>query len=468
LVFKIKHMKTTLLLLFVFLLKDGFSQPFQIGHKTITFNDPGRTGGFGSGGGAGRQIQCEIYYPSATAGNDVTISSGQFPFAVFGHGFVMTWDSYQNFIDQYVPQGYVLVFPRTEGGFSPVHQDFALDLLVVGTKMEALHSDASSFFYQAWNGRKAVMGHSMGGGASFLAAAQNTANFDILVGFAPAETTPSAINVSSGISIPTLIFSGTEDAVTAPASNHKPMYDSVTNVCKHFISIIGGGHCYFANSSTTCDFGESASGGNITITRPVQHDITFAALDPYLKFYLMKDCPSWPVFTTQRDTDTRILSLTSCSYSLPSNPTITQNGSVLSIPSTTLAISWYLNGVLLNGEQSVTIDTQQYGNGTYEIRVSDASGCYGSASQLISNTPAGLYEGVELVFDIYPNPTSGFITIQTSNAEMQSFELLNLEGRILQEFKIQLKASFSIENFESGTYFIRLRDSNQVKRLIKK
>lgn len=462
-------MKTTLLLLlFVFLLNDGFSQPFQIGHKTITFNDPSRTGGFGSGGGAGRQIQCEIYYPSTTAGNDVTISSGQFPFAVFGHGFVMTWDSYQNFIDHYVPLGYVLVFPRTEGGFSPVHQDFALDLLVAGTKMEALHSDASSFFYQAWNGKKAVMGHSMGGGSSFLAAAQNTANFDILVGFAPAETTPSAINVSSAISIPTLIFSGTEDAVTAPASNHKPMYDSVANACKHFVSIIGGGHCYFANSSTTCDFGESASGGNISITRPVQHDITFDALDPYLKFYLMKDCPSWPVFITQRDTDTRIQSLSSCSYSLPANPAITQNGSVLSIPSTTLVISWYLNGVLLNGEQSVTIDTQQYGNGTYEVHVSDASGCYGSANQLISNTTTGLKEGMELVFNVYPNPTNGFITIQTSSAEIQSFELVNPEGRVLQELKIQLKANFSLEHFESGIYFIRLSDSNQIKRLIKK
>ncbi|WP_341901511.1 T9SS type A sorting domain-containing protein [Fluviicola taffensis] len=460
-------MKTTLLLLFVFMLNYGFSQPFQIGHKTITFNDPGRTGGFGSGGGAGRQIQCEIYYPSATAGNDVTISSGQFPFAVFGHGFVMTWDSYQNFIDHYVPLGYVLVFPRTEGGFSPVHQDFALDLLVAGTRMEALHSDVSSFFYQAWNGKKAVMGHSMGGGSSFLAAAQNTANFDILVGFAPAETTPSAIDVSSTISIPTLVFSGTEDAVTTPVSNHKPMYDSVSNVCKHFISITGGAHCYFANSSTTCDFGESASGGNISITRPVQHDITFDALDPYLKFYLMKDCLSWPVFTTQRDTDTRIQSLSSCSYSLPSNPTITQNGSVLSIPSTALTISWYLNGVVLNGEQSNSIDTQQYGNGTYEVRVSDASVCYGSTSQVITNGTNGLNESVETLFTVYPNPTNGLVTIQTTSLNPQAFELSDIGGRIINRFEVQLKSQISIENLKSGTYFIRSVDSNQLFRIIK-
>lgn len=460
-------MKTTLLLFFMFLGSFVFSQTYQTGHTTITFNDPARSGGFGSGGGSGRQIQCEVYYPSTTAGNDVQIANGQFPFIVFGHGFVMTWDAYQNFIDHYVPLGYVLVFPRTEGGFSPVHQDFALDLLVAGTKMEALASDGSSFFYQAWNGRKAVMGHSMGGGSSFLAAAQNTADFDILVGFAPAETTPSAVNVSSDISIPVLVFSGSEDAVTAPATNHELMYDSVSIGCKHFISITGGGHCYFANSSTTCDFGESASGGNVSITRAVQHDITFDVLDPYLKFYLMNDCPSWPLFVAQRDTDSRIQSQNSCSYSLPSNPTITPNGSVLSIGSTSLTISWFLNGVEIVGEQNQTIDTQQYGDGTYEVRVSDFSGCYGSASEVVTNSTSGLKEDFELVFTIYPNPAKGITTIQTNTSESTSFELVDPGGRLIRQFEIQLKADLSLEDLQSGSYFIRMKGSNHMQRIIK-
>ncbi|MGV3611213.1 MAG: T9SS type A sorting domain-containing protein [Fluviicola sp.] len=458
-------MKTTLLLLSLFLSGIGFSQPYLIGHRTITFNDASRTGGFGSGGGAGRQIQSEIYYPATTAGNDVAISNGQFPFIVFGHGFVMTWDAYQNFIDHYVPLGYVLVFPRTEGGFSPVHSDFALDLSVVGTKMAALNADNSSFFYQHWNNKKAVMGHSMGGGSSFLAAAQNTAMFDILVGLAPAETTPSAIDVSSDIAIPVLVFSGTEDAVTPPADHHKPMYDSVANVCKHFIAITGGAHCYFANSSTTCDFGESASGGNITITRAVQHDITFDALDPYLKFYLMKDCPSWPLFTTQRDTDTRVQSLFSCNYSLPANPVITQNGSVLSIPSTSLTISWFLNGNVLSGETGVSIDTQSYGGGTYEVHVTDAYGCSGSTSIGVT---VGLNENTLLYFSVYPNPTNGMITVQTNASEKQLFELTDLEGRMIKAFEVQLKAEISLEGLQSGTYFVRSLNSNQIHRIIKK
>jgi pimeloyl-ACP methyl ester carboxylesterase len=459
-------MKTKLLLLIsLFLSGISFSQNFPVGHKTITFNDPARTGGFGSGGGAGRQIQSEIYYPATVAGTDVAIATGQFPYIIFGHGFVMTWDAYQNFIDHYVPLGYVLVFPRTEGGLSPVHQDFALDLSIVGAKMEVLSNDVTSFFYQGWNGKKGVMGHSMGGGSSFLAASQNTANFDILIGLAPAETTPSAIHVSSGIQIPTIIFSGTADAVTAPASNHKPMYDSVSNGCKHFISITGGGHCYFANASTTCDFGESASGGTITITRAAQHDITFDALDPYLKFYLMKDCPSWPVFITQRDTDTRIQYEASCNYSLPTNPTITQNGSILSIPTTSLSISWFQNGNELSGETGTTINLLGYGGGMFEVHLTDSFGCYGSANIGVT---VGLEENTPFYFSLYPNPTNGMITIQTNTSNKQILELMDIEGRIISQFEVQLKSEFSLDNMESGTYFIRFKDSNQAQRMIKK
>jgi hypothetical protein len=310
------------------------------------------------------------------------------------------------------------------------------------------------------------MGHSMGGGASFLAAAQNTAAFDILVGLAPAETTPSAINVSSGITIPVLIFSGSADAVTAPATNHRPMYDSVANVCKHFISITGGGHCYFANSSTTCDFGESASGGNLTITRPVQHDITFDALDPYLKFYLMKDCASWPVFTAQRDTDSRIQSLSDCTYTLPSNPVITPNGLVLSITSS-LAVSWFLNGVELPGETGQTIDTQVYGEGVYEVRVTDSSGCYGSATYTVAGTN-GLNEQASWVFSVYPNPTDGILTIQTSSKYTESVDLLDVSGRILRQLEVHGKTTVSLNDLQSGTYFIRSNNLQQMRRILKK
>ena len=137
---------TLLTLLIIVVQFSAISQAPEIGHTTITFNAPARTGGFGSGGGAGRQIQSEIYYPSDIAGDDVPVANGQFPVIIFGHGFVMTWDAYENIWSELVPKGYIMVFPRTEGGFSPSHQEFALDLSLLVGKMQDLNTNTKQFF----------------------------------------------------------------------------------------------------------------------------------------------------------------------------------------------------------------------------------------------------------------------------------------------------------------------------------
>ncbi len=156
-------MKALILFTLTFYLSTSLIGQHQIGHTTITFNDPLRTGGFGSGSGAGRQIQTEIYYPASVAGNDVALASGEHPVIVFGHGFVMAWDAYTNIWEHYVPMGYLLAFPRTEGGFSPNHNEFGLDLVVVEQRLQLLNGDNTSILYEGINGNSAIMGHSMGG-----------------------------------------------------------------------------------------------------------------------------------------------------------------------------------------------------------------------------------------------------------------------------------------------------------------
>lgn len=243
------------LAVFVLVFHTASTAQYAIGHRTITFNDPSRTGGFGSGGGPGRQIQTEIYYPATSAGTSTPVASGVFPVITVGHGFVMPWDAYQNLWDYFVPKGYILAFPRTEGGFSPSHNNFALDLRVVNERMLLENSNTSSPFYQKISPKSAIMGHSMGGGASILAASGYT-QITTVVGLAPAETTPSAISAANGISVPALIFSGAQDGVTPPATHHIPIYNGIpSTVCKTFVSITGGAHCYFANPNFNCDFG---------------------------------------------------------------------------------------------------------------------------------------------------------------------------------------------------------------------
>lgn len=277
---------------------------YPVGHTTITFNDPSRT----------RDIETELYYPAITAGEDVSIASGSFPVLVFGHGFVMAWDSYNNFWEEFVPKGYIMVFPRTEGSTSPDHAEFGLDIAFLVDQMQDENTNASSIFYSAVANRTAVMGHSMGGGSSFLAAEANT-NITTLVNFAAAETTPSSTAAAAGITIPALMFSGSEDCVAPPADHQIPMYNALGSSCKTLISITNGGHCYFANYNFNCTFGESFCLPVVPLSREEQQLTTNDFLILWLDFQLKDNQVAFDVFIDSLASSPRITYMMDCSSS---------------------------------------------------------------------------------------------------------------------------------------------------------
>jgi hypothetical protein len=116
------------LLFFNCILVVSFGQPHLIGHKQQTFIDASRSN---------RNIRAEIYYPSTKTGDNVPVAVGQFPVLVFGHGFVMTWSSYDVVWNAIVPGGYIMVFPVTETSFSPSHSDFGKDIAFLVGAMKA-------------------------------------------------------------------------------------------------------------------------------------------------------------------------------------------------------------------------------------------------------------------------------------------------------------------------------------------
>ena len=156
-----------------------------------------------------------------------------------------------------------------------------------------------------------VMGHSMGGGASFLAAQLNP-NVKTLLNFAPAETNPSAIQAAATISIPTLIFAGVNDCVTPPNTNQIPMYTGLISSCKTLISIIGGSHCQMANSNFFCGIGESSCTPQPTITRTAQQNKINSYLLPWLDFQLKGNCAQGNLFDTQILVDNTITFQKNC------------------------------------------------------------------------------------------------------------------------------------------------------------
>lgn len=270
-------MKTLFTLAFSLFIIAAHAQPYLIGSRNITFNDPTRN----------RNIGTQIRYPGNTAGANAEVAEGQFPVLVMGHGFAMGYDVYSNLWNYFVPKGYIVALPTTEGSLlpAPSHGAFGLDLAFVAEALQAANLDPTSPFFGKVAPSTALMGHSMGGGASFLGGANNT-NIQALVNFAPAETNPSAIAAAALVQVPTMVIAGANDCVTPIAAHQGPMYDALTT-CRAFINITGASHCQFAQSNFNCNFGELTCSPNAAISRGVQHaivnDIAGLWLDHFLK-----------------------------------------------------------------------------------------------------------------------------------------------------------------------------------------
>lgn len=281
------------------------AQNHQIGISTKTYTDVNRNN---------RQVKAEIYYPALTAGTNTTPANAAFPFIVFGHGFVMTYTAYENLTAEWVPKGYIVVFANTETGFSPNHGEFGKDLSFLVNELLADNNNQNFILYNKIEPSAAIIGHSMGGGSSILAAENNTV-IKTVIGMAPAETNPSAVTAAANVSVPALILSGEKDGVTPPAQHHLPIYNALGSSCKTFINIKGGAHCYFAKSNFNCDLGEATSSPGISITRQQQQQVVYDFVTPWLNYFLKNDANAFAEFTDSLNQSSRITFLQQCSIS---------------------------------------------------------------------------------------------------------------------------------------------------------
>jgi dienelactone hydrolase len=273
-----------IILLFVGFLSATLSFGQGLGHTTMIFIDATRNN---------RSIPCEVYYPALSAGENTEALDPAFleltgyPAISVGHGFVIGAANYSLIAEQLIPFGFVVALVNTEAGFAPSHENFGLDLAFVTHALQQESQNSTSILYNIVNQeREAIIGHSMGGGAAWLAAASDPL-IDAIVGLAPAETNPSAIVAAASVNCSALVFSGDEDAVTPPAENHQPIYDGTNSDCKTFVSLTGGSHCGFIDSGTLCDFGEPLGG---SLARADQQDAYLTLMTAWLRYFLNAEC----------------------------------------------------------------------------------------------------------------------------------------------------------------------------------
>jgi dienelactone hydrolase len=294
----------------------GYGQTFPVGHMSVNFKDASRTGGFViSGGinvtGTGRDIGTEVYYPSTTAGNNQPVALGQFPIVVIGHGFVMGWDSYDNIYNQLASKGYIVLLPRTEGGFSPSHSEFGNDLKFLVNAGQSLNTISSPTNLITFNGKvlptSAIGGHSMGGGSSFLASASNP-SVTCIFNFASATTSPSSISSASLITVPALVISGAIDCV-ADTTVQNSHYSALASTKKFHVILKSLTHCDFGNGTNfNCTLGQNSTGCPSVVSSTLSFPRYMNYVQNFLDNQLKSDCAAGQRFMDSVNTSSSLRS----------------------------------------------------------------------------------------------------------------------------------------------------------------
>lgn len=345
-----------------------FAQSYLIGTTNVTFTDAAR---------GNRSVATQIKYPATAAATNAASATGQFPVVVFGHGFAMSGDNYDNIWQALTPQGYIVVLVNTETSLlGTSHGNFGGDLKFVAEAMQTQGSTASSIFYNHVSNKTAIMGHSMGGGATVLAAANNT-QITTTITLAPADTDPSSIAAAVNTKVPSLVLIGSDDCVVPAADGATPIYNNFTNIPKAFVSIIGGSHCNFSDgSSFNCNFGEGTSGCANSIGAQIQTAAN-ALMIPWLNYWLKGNCTALATFNTTASNTATYNQYLQSQFATPAGPdrSFCAGGStVLQASNIGTGYSWSPS-TGLSGSTIANPTASPSATTTYTLNYTNSNGC---------------------------------------------------------------------------------------------
>ena len=95
--------------------------------------------------------------------------------------------------------------------------------------------------------------------------------------------------------------------------------------------------------------------------------------------------------------------------------------------------------------------------GTITVTETDGNGCTGSKEQIVDIQFVGISESNENNFKLYPNPTSGMVTLELKEwTGSDRFEIIDLQGRLVFQASIDgQKSKLDLSTLSSGTYTVR-------------
>lgn len=285
----------------------GFSPVvYGIGHVSLSFD--------GSPGSRG-EIPVDVFYPAGEEGENRPFASGRFPLVVFGHGYGMQTLDYAYIWETLVPAGYVFAISDRLSDETVLDlEEYALDLRFVLARLQEEGEDPASVFFGHVDSSSALMGHSAGGGASVMAAADmqsgNEPGLRTVLLLAPlGSLLPPVAGVrqpaaaADGVDVPVLVLEGEKDCTTPPGLHSRLIFESLSaGSSSYLVSLPLGDHCGFSDengpTTRTCGLAEIGLCNPLfpffniqgeTLGSVEQTRVVGALVKPWLDRYLRED-----------------------------------------------------------------------------------------------------------------------------------------------------------------------------------
>ncbi|HSL88706.1 MAG TPA: T9SS type A sorting domain-containing protein [Ignavibacteriaceae bacterium] len=376
----------------------------------------------------GRNLNSIIYYPSFEEGSESQIDTlnGAYPVIAFGHGFFMQNSYYISIFKHLASYGYVVIAPQFPDNN---HLQLGYDLIFCADHIKSQNQNPDSRFYNLIDTTKTgLSGHSMGGGASLLAAA-NSASVTVAAPLAAAETNPSAISVMNQIQGVVYLISAQNDGITPVNTNQLPMFNDALPV-KGLPVIKGGNH---TKSMDTRIWDWTDPNGYLTPAQ--QLTTTRKYLTSIFNLFLKEDTTYFKyAFGSEAQTDTSIIfqyelkPLVPMEFTLISPTDTLTETSITFIWNNTYSLNLYdeinyeliiasdefFNNVIFqSGSISDTTFSTELQNGSYFWKVkaftSDSTFTFSNTLNFIVDIPTGINESKSQFYEFrleqnYPNP----------------------------------------------------------------
>jgi predicted dienelactone hydrolase len=286
-----------------------------IGHRSAVYDLPGDND----------TLPVEIYYPATNAGEEAPVATGEFPLVIFAHGYQQGYLDYAYVWEALVPRGTIVALVDKLSGATAISTDeHAGHIVFLIDQIEALGADPASDLFGHVGDRIAVTGHSTGGGADFIAAAQSPSVSTIAslaplaVAQPPNVVGTDPVDVAGQVSVPTLILAGGEDCITPTPENAEVLHAAVAGSPRYFVEIQQGDHCGFSDAGgpgrLPCETAELSRCPGLplgtaqgpTLDPADQNARSLEVFVPWIDHHLRDDAGAWDAFEASL-TDLRVL-----------------------------------------------------------------------------------------------------------------------------------------------------------------